>query len=410
MDGGDAGKDGCTTPSASAAIRGAIVAVNSHQESNRRGKGSLPSLVYRRAAAPDWEMEETELGAGREAVGRRFPAGDSVSMSGGQRGGRGSTGSSAGEAAAKKDAASQRQEHSVTGSSAREPVSRFRITAASSPTLGPAQLRQQPASSSSQSIPQRSVGFSRATRASVSSSAGEATPDQIVPAASAEAEAEDYSYSNQSTYMQRQFAAMLQPGVNKFSLRMFGSHKAVELEQARVKSAGSWIIHPYSDFRFYWDLIMLFLMVGNLIILPVGITFFKDENTPPWIIFNVVSDTLFLVDLVLNFRTGIVKEDNTEIILDPHEIRTRYLKSWFLVDFVSSIPVDYIFLVVDLETHVDSEMYRTARALRIVRFTKILSLLRLLRLSRLIRYIHQWEEVREGGRGERGEGRGERGA
>ncbi|KAM4690184.1 potassium/sodium hyperpolarization-activated cyclic nucleotide-gated channel 3 [Rhinophrynus dorsalis] len=193
--------------------------------------------------------------------------------------------------------------------------------------------------------------------------------------------------------MQRQFGAFLQPAVNKFSLRMFGSHKAVEIEQQRVKSAGFWIIHPYSDFRFYWDLIMLLLMVGNLIILPVGITFFKDENTAPWIVFNVLSDTFFLADLVLNFRTGIVVEDNTEIILEPHTIKMKYLKSWFLVDFVSSIPVDYIFLIVDLETRVDSEVYKTARALRIVRFTKILSLLRLLRLSRLIRYIHQWEEI-----------------
>lgn len=143
--------------------------------------------------------------------------------------------------------------------------------------------------------------------------------------------------------------------------------------------------------RFYWDLIMLLLMVGNLIIIPVGITFFKDEHTPAWIVFNVVSDTFFLVDLVLNFRTGIVKEDSTEIILDPQQIKVRYLRSWFAVDFISSIPVDYIFLIV--ETRIDSDFYKTARALRIVRFTKILSLLRLLRLSRLIRYIHQWEEV-----------------
>ncbi|KAF7203193.1 potassium/sodium hyperpolarization-activated cyclic nucleotide-gated channel 2-like [Nothobranchius furzeri] len=193
------------------------------------------------------------------------------------------------------------------------------------------------------------------------------------------------------TYMQRQFSSMLQPGVNKFSLRMFGSQKAVEKEQERVKSAGNWIIHPYSDFRFYWDFTMLMFMVGNLIIIPVGITFFKDETTTPWIIFNVVSDTFFLMDLVLNFRTGIVFEDNTEIILDPKKIKKKYLKSWFVVDFVSSIPVDYIFLIV--EKGIDSEVYKTARALRIVRFTKILSLLRLLRLSRLIRYIHQWEEV-----------------
>ncbi|XP_048469879.1 potassium/sodium hyperpolarization-activated cyclic nucleotide-gated channel 2 [Rhincodon typus] len=196
---------------------------------------------------------------------------------------------------------------------------------------------------------------------------------------------------SQASFMQRQFGSMLQPGVNKFSLRMFGSQKAVEREQERVKSAGAWIIHPYSDFRFYWDFTMLLFMVGNLIIIPVGITFFKEETTTPWIIFNVVSDTFFLMDLVLNFRTGIVIEDNTEIILDPQKIKKTYLKSWFIVDFVSSIPVDYIFLIV--EKGIDSEVYKTARALRIVRFTKILSLLRLLRLSRLIRYIHQWEEI-----------------
>uniref|UniRef100_G3S2T5 Cyclic nucleotide-binding domain-containing protein n=1 Tax=Gorilla gorilla gorilla TaxID=9595 RepID=G3S2T5_GORGO len=176
-----------------------------------------------------------------------------------------------------------------------------------------------------------------------------------------------------------------------FSLRMFGSQKAVEREQERVKSAGAWIIHPYSDFRFYWDFTMLLFMVGNLIIIPVGITFFKDETTALWIVFNVVSDTFFLMDLVLNFRTGIVIEDNTEIILDPEKIKKKYLRTWFVVDFVSSIPVDYIFLIV--EKGIDSEVYKTARALRIVRFTKILSLLRLLRLSRLIRYIHQWEEI-----------------
>ncbi|KAI4829491.1 hypothetical protein KUCAC02_023531 [Chaenocephalus aceratus] len=195
---------------------------------------------------------------------------------------------------------------------------------------------------------------------------------------------DDGGLRGNQTYMQRQFSSMLQPGVNKFSLRMFGSQKAVEKEQERVKSAGNWIIHPYSDFRFYWDFTMLLFMVGNLIIIPVGITFFKDETTAPWIIFNVVSDTFFLIDLVLNFRTGIVFEDNTEIILDPNKIKKKYLKSWFVVDFVSSIPVDYIFLIV--ERGMDSEVYKTARALRIVRFTKILSLLRLLRLSRLIRY------------------------
>ncbi|KAI4816394.1 hypothetical protein KUCAC02_008721, partial [Chaenocephalus aceratus] len=209
----------------------------------------------------------------------------------------------------------------------------------------------------------------------------------------------------QHGFMQRQFGAMMQPGVNKFSLRMFAVRKPWRRSKRGCKrpDTGSFIhIAILGIFKeavclaktdvFYWDLIMLIMMMGNLIIIPVGITFFSEQTTTTWLVFNVASDTIFLVDLVMNFRTGIVNEESSEIILDPKIIKMNYLKSWFVVDFLSSIPVDYIFLIV--EKGFDSEVYKTARALRIVRFTKILSLLRLLRLSRLIRYIHQWEEVK----------------
>ena len=57
-------------------------------------------------------------------------------------------------------------------------------------------------------------------------------------------------------------------------------------------------------FRFYWDLFMLILLIANLIILPVAISFFNDDLSPRWIVFNSVSDTVFLLDLIINFRTG----------------------------------------------------------------------------------------------------------
>jgi len=58
-------------------------------------------------------------------------------------------------------------------------------------------------------------------------------------------------------------------------------------------------------FSFYWDLIMLILLITNVIVLPVAIAFFSEEiNSARWIIFNVVSDAFFLFDIVVNFRTG----------------------------------------------------------------------------------------------------------
>ena len=52
---------------------------------------------------------------------------------------------------------------------------------------------------------------------------------------------------------------------------------------------------------------MLLLLVANLIILPVAISFFNDDLSTRWIAFNCLSDTIFLIDLVVNFRTGELK-------------------------------------------------------------------------------------------------------
>jgi len=57
-------------------------------------------------------------------------------------------------------------------------------------------------------------------------------------------------------------------------------------------------------YRFYWDLFMLLTLLINLVILPVAITFFHDDLSTRWVVFNTVSDALFILDLIINFRTG----------------------------------------------------------------------------------------------------------
>lgn len=41
-----------------------------------------------------------------------------------------------------------------------------------------------------------------------------------------------------------------------------------------------------------------------------------------------------------------MQQDNAEqVILDPKLIAQNYLKTWFFLDLISSIPLDYIFLI-----------------------------------------------------------------
>ncbi|KAM7285732.1 potassium/sodium hyperpolarization-activated cyclic nucleotide-gated channel 2 [Ixodes scapularis] len=197
-----------------------------------------------------------------------------------------------------------------------------------------------------------------------------------------------------ASFMRNQLEALFQPSDNKLAMKLFGSKKALMKERIRQKAAGHWIIHPCSNFRFYWDLCMLLLLVANLIVLPVAISFFNDDLSIRWIAFNCLSDTIFLLDIVVNFRTGIMHQDNSEqVILDPRMIAHHYIRTWFFLDLISSIPLDYIFLIF-IQDYSDSfQLLHAGRALRILRFAKMLSLLRLLRLSRLVRYVSQWEEV-----------------
>ena len=53
---------------------------------------------------------------------------------------------------------------------------------------------------------------------------------------------------------------------------------------------------------------MLILLLLNVIILPVAISFFNDNwSHTGLLIFNLVSDSMFLLDIGVNFRTGLFR-------------------------------------------------------------------------------------------------------
>ena len=61
-------------------------------------------------------------------------------------------------------------------------------------------------------------------------------------------------------------------------------------------------------FRFLWDFMMLMLLIANLVVLPVAIAFFNEENSEQWAVFNCINDGIFILDILLNFRTGIPRQ------------------------------------------------------------------------------------------------------
>lgn len=73
--------------------------------------------------------------------------------------------------------------------------------------------------------------------------------------------------------------------------------------------------------RLYWDLVMMIILVLNIIILPVDMAFFSNEYRKSWRSFHIISDMSYLIDMLLNFRTGYrATTDASEFELAPRKI------------------------------------------------------------------------------------------
>lgn len=79
-----------------------------------------------------------------------------------------------------------------------------------------------------------------------------------------------------------------------------------------------------------------------------------------------------------SFRTAYVDEDDM-LVMDPLMIAKRYLKSWFAIDLLSTIPIDLI-----MSSVMTDERNNFSDALLGL---KILGVLRLIRLARIFRVL-----------------------
>lgn len=149
--------------------------------------------------------------------------------------------------------------------------------------------------------------------------------------------------------------------------------------------ASNCVILPNHPIKEGWDILLLCLILYSGLVVPVevGFNLAKEVGSPMWCIDATVS-LMFLLDLCLNFFTAFDIHGTWET--SRRMIASRYLLGWFWVDAPSSIPVEFIELVVKN----DNSMLLTE-----LRFIRVLRLVRLARLLKLDTYIARIEEILE---------------
>ncbi|GLV40996.1 I[[h]] channel [Carabus blaptoides fortunei] len=100
-----------------------------------------------------------------------------------------------------------------------------------------------------------------------------------------------------------------------------------------------YIIHPFSNFRYYWDIFMIIIFLLQLLSVP----YILNMDSKPMIIHYVfVTNIICLVNICVNFTTGYYESIEMQIILNPRKIAIKYLKSYFILDMLASFPYSYV--------------------------------------------------------------------
>lgn len=185
-------------------------------------------------------------------------------------------------------------------------------------------------------------------------------------------------------------------------------------------------IHPHSPLRVTWDSCSMVFLVYNAFAVPLRLCFDVTDYCPSNIWFFEATTDFFFVrvlrppaprqlpavharadslkhslcpqvaDVFSNFFTAVIIEDSESAssqatplaIARPRLVASMYLRSWFCLDFFSSLPVDLIASVAYYGcsggTQGTGGITSIVKLLRVVKLVKLLKLMRLLKLSALL--------------------------
>jgi len=160
----------------------------------------------------------------------------------------------------------------------------------------------------------------------------------------------------------------------------------IELEHVHIKFPFL-IINPYGRFKYMWDFFMIGILLYFCYVLPVRLCFRKapkmfDVNRSTdfddeWLVFDILCDIIVLIDILFNFFSA-YENDGGLIVFSKRKIMKRYLTHWFIIDFISTFPINrHIFHLPHIELEDYNFNFTNYKVWRIVRFIKLIRVVKL---------------------------------
>jgi len=169
---------------------------------------------------------------------------------------------------------------------------------------------------------------------------------------------------------------------------------------------GYCILIPGSELRQGWDITMIFCLLYTAIFTPFQIAFLQEyslseltdctmspADCTAWVFFFItdrICDTLFVIDIMVNFRSAWRNEDvitgRISLEYDCKRASIAYAKSWLVLDIISVLPFDIMELFLPAGGDISAGLLRIPKLIRLVR------LMKLLKVVRASRILKRWEQ------------------
>ncbi|KAM9336688.1 LOW QUALITY PROTEIN: voltage-gated delayed rectifier potassium channel KCNH4-like [Symphorus nematophorus] len=151
-----------------------------------------------------------------------------------------------------------------------------------------------------------------------------------------------------------------------------------EYKVAAVQKSRFILLH-YSVSKALWDWLILLATFYVAVTVPYNVSFTPYDDTVTaarsTIVSDIVVEMLFIIDIILNFRTSYVSQSG-QVVYESRSICIHYATTWFFVDLVAALPFDLLY----------------AFNITVTSLVHLLKTVRLLRLLRLLQKLDRYSQ------------------
>uniref|UniRef100_A0A668AMA2 Voltage-gated delayed rectifier potassium channel KCNH4 n=1 Tax=Myripristis murdjan TaxID=586833 RepID=A0A668AMA2_9TELE len=160
---------------------------------------------------------------------------------------------------------------------------------------------------------------------------------------------------------------------DKSKLKINNKPPIPEYKVAAIQKSRFILLH-YGTFKAGWDWLILLATFYVAVTVPYNVCFTvvggRDEGSStaprsPPSVSDILVEILFMLDIVLNFRTTFVSTSG-QVVYDARSICVHYVTTWLFVDLIAALPFDLLYAF-NVSVYFGVHLLKTVRLLRLLR-------------------------------------------